>query len=82
MEKWNDDWRAELKEKHSDIYERLCDCRNKKSDIIIIAKYIYSYNKSNYGKKDCLDRAITWITDWNNQVELIPTNYDWYLRQI
>ena len=27
---WNDDWRKELKNNHTAVYERLCDCDNKK----------------------------------------------------
>ena len=30
-------------------------------------------------KEECLDRTIEWITDWNNQVGLIP-NSDEYKK--
>lgn len=81
-EKWNDNWRNELEEKQPKVYERLCNCINKKTDILVIAKYIYLYNKENYTKQECLERTIQWLTDWNNQVELIPTNFKWYLSRI
>lgn len=68
---WNDDWRDELKIEDPSMYERLCECRNKKSDLKKLAKLLYKYN-INHAKSVCLDRIIEWITDWNNQVELIP----------
>lgn len=79
---WNDNWRNKLKEKSPSIYERLCECRNTKKDLLIIACYIFSYNHIHKTKEECLDRAIQWLTDWNNQVELIPNNYNWYLQRM
>lgn len=70
-EKWNDDWRDELKSDDYAAWERLADCRNRRSDIKMYAKLIYKYN-SNRTKEECLDRSIIWITDWNNQPGLIP----------
>ena len=43
-ENWNDDWREELKNNYPTIYERLCDCDNKKSDIEVIAILMQKYN--------------------------------------
>lgn len=68
---WNDDWRDELKVDDPAAYNRLCDCKNRKSDLKKIAKLMYRYNTS-HTKEDCLSRTIVWLTDWNNQVELIP----------
>lgn len=70
-EKWNDDWREELEKDDYEAYLRLCDCRNRRNDIKKYAKLIYKYNP-NRTKEECLDRSITWITDWNNQPGLIP----------
>ena len=70
-EKWNDDWREELKTDDYESWLRLADCRNKRKDIKQYAKLIYKYNPSRT-KEECLDRSITWITDWNNQPSLIP----------
>lgn len=70
-EKWNDDWREELKKDNYEAWIRLADCNNRRSDIKLYAKLIYKYN-SNRSKEDCLDRAIEWITDWNSQPRLIP----------
>ena len=66
---WNNDWRSELKIKNPECYERLCECRNTKNDILIISRIMYKYNQ-NRTKYDCLDRTIEWLTDWNSQFEL------------
>ena len=79
---WNDSWRRDLAQAQTDVYDRLCECRNTKSDLLVIAKFMYFVNKENHTKKECLDRAIQWLTDWNNQVELIPNNYNWYLQRM
>lgn len=71
MYNWNDDWREELKKDTYDIWERLADCRNTRTDIKIIAKLMYKYNPSK-SKEDCLDRTLEWITEWNNQDNLYP----------
>lgn len=74
--KWNNDWRSELEIKNPECYERLCECRNTKHDILIIAKLMYRYNQDRT-KEDCLDRTIEWITDWNNQIEIYPNEEDY-----
>ena len=66
---WNNDWRSELEIKNPECYEKLCECRNTKNDILIISKIMYKYNQ-NRTKYDCLDRTIEWLTDWNSQFEL------------
>ena len=66
---WNNDWRSELEIKNPECYERLCECRNTKNDILIISKIMYKYNQ-NRTKHDCLDRTIEWLTVWNSQFEL------------
>ena len=66
---WNNDWRSELEIKNPECYERLCECRNTKNDILIISRIMYKYNQ-NRTKYDCLDRTIEWLTDWNSQFEL------------
>ena len=73
---WNNDWRSELEIKNPEWYERLCECRNTKHDILIIAKLMYRYNQDRT-KEDCLDRTIEWITDWNNQIEIYPNEEDY-----
>ena len=74
--KWNNDWRSELEIKNPECYERLCEGRNTKHDILIIAKLMYRYNQDRT-KEDCLDRTIEWITDWNNQIEIYPNEEDY-----
>jgi hypothetical protein len=74
--KRNNDWRSELEIKNPECYERLCECRNTKHDILIIAKLMYRYNQDRT-KEDCLDRTIEWITDWNNQIEIYPNEEDY-----
>ena len=66
---WNNDWRSELEIKNPECYERLCECRNTKNDILIISRIMYKYNQ-NRTNHDCLDRTIEWLTDWNSQFEL------------
>ena len=63
---WNDDWREELKNNYPTIYERLCDCDNKKGDIEVIAILMQKYNQ-NVCSGVVLDRIIEWLTVWNNQ---------------
>ena len=41
---WNDDWRDELKSDHYDCWERLCDCRNLRRDLMVMAKLMKKYN--------------------------------------
>ena len=71
--KWNDDWRDELKE---DCWLRLCECNNRKSDIVVIVNLMYKYNHDRT-KEECLDRTIEWLTDWNSQIELYPTDEEY-----
>ena len=71
MKYWNDDWRTELKEHHTDCYYRLCDCRNRKTDLVIMARLMYKYNYENFSAEDCLTRIIDWVGDWNGQFEII-----------
>ena len=63
---WNDDWREELKNNYTAIYERLCDCDNEKSDIEVIAVLMQKYNQ-NVCSSVVLDRVMEWLTVWNNQ---------------
>ena len=44
MYKWNNDWRDELKKTNEGCYIRLCECRNTRNDIIIMAKLVKKYN--------------------------------------
>lgn len=73
---WNDEWREELRLTNENCYNRLCEGRNIKHDILIIAKLMYRYNQDRT-KEDCLDRTIEWITDWNNQIEIYPNEEDY-----
>ena len=66
---WNDDWREELKNNYTAIYERLCDCDNKKGDIDVIAVLMQKYNP-NVCSSVVLDRVMIWLTDWNGQLSL------------
>ena len=77
--KWNDDWRTELKDSNENCYLRLCECCNRKFDILIIAGLMYKYNQYRT-KEECLDRTIEWIIDWNSQVELYPSDSKEYQK--
>lgn len=76
MDNWNDDWRDELKENDYNVWERLAECRNNLNDITKICKLMYKYNQGK-SKKDCLDRTLEWICDWNNQDNLYPSDEDY-----
>lgn len=80
---WNDDWREELKNNHTAIYERLCDCDNKKSDIEVIAVLMQKYNQ-NVCSSVVLDRVMEWLTVWNNQsyLELTLKEYNKIIKKM
>ena len=73
---WNDDWRTELRQEDPELMNRLANCTNKTRDLKVIAKIMWKYNQSRT-KEECLDRTIAWLTDWNNQVELIPDSEEY-----
>ena len=68
--KWNDEWRKELSKLYPDCYERLCECRNVKNDMIIIIRFMMWYN-------EVINRVVEWLTDWNGQTELILTQKEY-----
>lgn len=80
---WNNDWRNELRDRDEACYMRLCDCRNRKADILTIATFMSRYNP-NKSAKECLDMAIEWLTDWNDQIEIYPnkTEYETFLEKL
>ena len=73
--KWNDDWRTELEKTNEGCYIRLCECRNTKNDVILMAKLMYKYNPL-IGAEDCFIRMIEWVGDWNNQFNVVDCFYD------
>lgn len=75
-EKYNDDWKDELRLDYPEINERLAMGKNKRSDLKVLAKLMYKYN-SDKSKENVLDRVITWVSDWNNQVSLIPDDNEY-----
>ncbi len=71
-DEWNNDWWDELKVKAPRCYERSEECKNLPGDIFTIAKLICKYNPD-IETELCLDRALQWLIDWNNQPDLYPT---------
>ena len=69
MHKWNDKWTEDLKCSNYDCWLRLAECRNKASDIKIMFKLMCKHNPDKT-KRDCLDRLVDWVCDWNSQLEL------------
>ena len=69
MYKWNNDWRDELKKTNEGCYIRLCECRNTRNDIIIMAKLVKKYNPT-MTAEDCLIYMLEWVGDWNGQFEV------------
>jgi len=74
---WDDDWRIDLEQDNPKLMERFANCKATAHDLKIIAKIMWRYNRSGHTKEECLDRTIMWITDWNNQVGLIPDDDDY-----
>ena len=66
------DWKKELP---YDMYIRLCECRNKKSDIVPMTKVIKKV--SGWDSEQSLDYMLKWVTDWNNQIELYPNDVEY-----
>ena len=75
--KYNDTWREELNQENPKAYDRFCNAKSTRKDLRLIAKLMYKYNP-NKSKEECLDRTITWLTDWNNQVNLIPDEDEYH----
>ena len=67
--KWDNDWRDELKKTNEGCYIRLCECRNTRNDIIIMAKLVKKYNPT-MTAEDCLIYMLEWVGDWNGQFEV------------
>lgn len=84
MNEWSDDWREKLKKYNYDCYIRLCECRNKPTDVILMANMMHRSNP-NRTAEECFTRMIEWVGDWNSQyevTEVIYNRYDWYLRRV
>jgi hypothetical protein len=64
--KWNNDWRDELEKTDYNCYERLCECRNTRKDVIKMAKLVKKYNPS-VSAEECLIYMMEWVGDWNGQ---------------
>ena len=62
------DWKNELS---TDMYFRLCECRNLKSDIVPLTNVVKRV--SGWDSEQSLDYMLKWLTDWNNQVNLYPS---------
>lgn len=77
----NNDWRNELKEKHIDCYNRLCDCRNTRQDILTMAILCVKYNPT-IEEEVCLDYIISWVGDWNNQYEVADMPLEEYKKML
>ena len=66
------DWKNELSE---DMYFRLCECRNLKSDIVPLTNVVKRV--SGWDSEQSLDYMLKWLTDWNNQIELYPNDVEY-----
>ena len=64
--KWNNDWRDELERTNYGCYERLCECRNTRKDVIRMAKLVKKYNPS-VSAEECLIYMMEWVGDLNGQ---------------
>lgn len=73
---YNDDWRDELEKDNPKVFERFCAAKNTPADIKVIYKLMYKYNNTK-SKEEVLDRVLTWITDWNNQINIYPSDEEY-----
>ena len=73
--KWDDDWRTELEKTNEGCYIRLCECRNTRSDVVLMAKLMYKYNPT-IDPEDCFCRMLEWVGDWNNQFMMVDYFYN------
>lgn len=64
--KWNNDWRNELESTNYGCYERLCECRNTRKDVVKMAKLVKKYNPE-IPAEECLIYMMEWVGDWNGQ---------------
>ena len=81
MHKWNNDWRDKLTQTDYGCYIRLCECRNTKNDVILMAKLVKSYNPTQ-SSEECLIYIMEWVGDWNGQYEVTDFTTDEYKRII
>lgn len=82
MNEWrNDDWRLELEGSYEDCYLRLCECRNTRKDLEIIASLMYQYN-SDKTAEECVEKTLEWVGDWNGQFEVTDLTKDEYEKLI
>ena len=76
-------WTHQLMLDDESCFLRLCECRSRKADILKLAKYMYRCNKA-HTAEDCVNRAETWVTDWNNQPEhaLTSEEFNSYVEEV
>ena len=63
---WNNEWRDELEKTDYNCYIRLCECRNTRKDVILMAKLVKEYNPTQPAE-ECLIYMMEWVGDWNGQ---------------
>ena len=81
MYEWNDDWRDTIPK---DMLTRLAECRSKATDVIEMATAMHKFNPT-MTAEDCFLRMFTWVTDWNNQADVLEkndSNWNWYLSRV
>lgn len=81
MDKWNDTWQNNIPKS---MLTRLAECRNKASDVIVMATEMHKSNPERTAE-ECFVRMFEWVTDWNNQLDVeeqIDANWDWYLSRV
>ena len=78
------DWQEYLPD---DVYDRLCMCTSRKSDIVPLTTAFYNYSskakKEGWSKDRCLDYILEWVLDWNGGTwEYTTKEYDRWLNSI
>ena len=78
------DWQSHLPEA---VYDRLCECRSTKKDIIPLTRAFCNYSRraqeNNMTEEDCLQFILEWVLDWNDGTwDYTKDEYDEWLQGI
>ena len=78
---WNNDWRDELESTNYNCYERLCECRNTRKDILTMAKLVVKYNPE-VPAEECSIYILQWVGDLNGQYNVTDLTNEEYSDMI
>lgn len=79
--KINNDWRNELEKTNEGCYIRLCECRNTRNDIVIMARLVKKYNPT-MEAEDCFIYMLEWVGDLNGQYNITDLTKNEYKEML